>query len=465
MADEKRPSGPPGGKRRRPPTTIDLRATEIASEPVQPTEPIDNTPEIPQTEPQAAGVGMASEAGSEPPPRPKSAGWRDRFDMVALNARMAALRGQVAERLNWRLIAAGGAGAAAMLVLFLALWGFGAFKTRDDLTVMLAARLAILELQVRDLGSRPQPAGLDQRALADLAARVGAAEQAMGRLSDFDARIAKAEAAAAAPRATPPDQILIARVTALEAAVRLLADLRQGLDAAAAAAREARSRADAAFEAAQKAPAPQAPAVAPADMDAMSARVTALEQAEKAAEQKLAVSAGADRAGRLAFVTLALRGAVERGEPFAQELAAVKALAGDAAALGALEPFAATGVPRSAALARELSQFTGPMLNAAGAAREGGILDRIQQNAERLVRIRPINETPGDDAATVVARADVKATHGDLAGAVAELGALPAGVRAPAEAWMKKAQAQIAALAAARSLADNAIAALAKAAP
>ena len=60
---------------------------------------------------------------------------------------------------------------------------------------MLAARLAILELQVRDLAQRPQPAGLDQRALADLAARVGAAEQAMGRLTDLDARIAKAEAA------------------------------------------------------------------------------------------------------------------------------------------------------------------------------------------------------------------------------------------------------------------------------
>lgn len=454
MADEKRPSGPPGGERRRPPTTIDLRATEIASEPVKSTEPVDNPPETPQ---------------AEPPPRPTGAsaraGWPDWLDLAALNARMSALRQDMAGRLNWRLMAAGGAGAAAMLVLFLALWGFGAFNARDDLTVMLAARLAMLEQQVRDLGNRPQPAGLDQRALADLAARVGAAEQAMGRLSDFDARIAKAETAAAAPRTTPPDQILIARVTALEAAVRPLADLRQGLDAAATAARDARSRADAAFEAAQKTPAPQPPSVAPADMDVLSARVTALEQAEKAAEQKLAISAGADRAGRFALVAVQLRGAVERGEPFAPELAAVKPLAGDAAALGALEPFAATGVPRSAALARELSQLTAAMLNAAGAPRDGGILDRIQQNAERLVRIRPINETPGDDPATVVARADVKATHGDLAGALAELAALPAGVRAPADAWMRQAQAQTAALAAARSLAGNAIAALAKAAP
>jgi hypothetical protein len=465
MADDKRPSGPPGGKRRRPPTTIDLRATEIASEPVTSTEPVDNPVETPQAEPQPAAAGMGAEAGSEPPPRPAGAGWRDWLDVAALNARMSALREDIAGRTNWRLIAAGGAGAAAMLVVFLALWGVGAFNRRDDLTVMLAARLAMMEPQVRELANRPQPAGLDQRALADLAARVGAAEQAMGRLSDVDQRIAKAEAAATAPRPAPPDQILIARVTALEAAVRPLADLRQGLDAATAAARDAKSRADAAFDAAQKAPAPQTPAVAPVEMEALSARVTALEQAEKAAAQKLAVSAGADRAGRFALVAVQLRGAVERGEPFAQELAAVKPLAGDAAALGALEPFAATGVPRSAALARELSQLTGAMLNATGAPREGGILDRIQQNAERLVRIRPINETPGDDPATVVARAEVKAAHGDLAGAVGELSALPPGVRAPAEAWMRQAQAQIAALAAARSLADNAIAALAKAAP
>jgi hypothetical protein len=64
-----------------------------------------------------------------------------------------------------------------------------------------------------------------------------------------------------------------------------------------------------------------------------------------------------------------------------------------------------------------------------------------------------------------VARAEAKASHGDLAGAIAELGALPLAVRAPAEAWVKKAQAQMAALAAARKLAEDAVGTLAKAAP
>jgi hypothetical protein len=398
MADEQ--SDPPN-KRRRPPTTIDVKATEVASE----------TPATPEA-PDAAPESLASEpAEGSPSPSSEAAqpgGWRD--------------------RMNWRLAAACGAGAAAMLLVLLALWGAGVFQSEDQVT----PRLARLEQHVLALENRPQPPAADPRAVADLTARVAAAEQALGRLSGLDARLTKAEAAAIAPRAGQPDQALAARVTALE-------------------------------NAAQKT---SPPAASLAEVQALAARVAALEQAAKAAEAKLAVTAGADRAGRLAFLSTALRGAVERGEPFTQQLAAAKPLVTDAAALSALEPFAATGVPRNAALARDLAQLSGPMLSAAGKApREGGILDRIQQNAERLVRIRPISETPGDDAATIVARAEAKASHGDIAGAVSELGALPPAVRAPAEPWIKKAQAQIAALAAAGKLADDALATLAKAAP
>jgi hypothetical protein len=453
MADDKgSPSGPPGGKRRRPPTTIDLKATEITSDPVNPSEPVDSAKETPPSEAPAA-ASKAGESASEPaPPPPPRPGWRPEwFDRADMNDRLAALRARVAEQ-NWRLAGAGAAGAATMVAVFLVLWAFGSFAAPDR-TAPLAAHLASLEAQVRDLAARPQPPTTDPRALADLTDRVGAAEQA-----------------AAAPRPAQADPALTGRVAALEAAVRPLAELGPRIDAASTAARDAKARADAAFEAAQK-----NSAVAPAqaadhkEIEALVARVAALEQAAKSADEKIAraaASAGADRAGRLAFVAVALRAAVERGEAFAQELAAVKPLAPDAAATAPLEPFAATGVPRAAVLARELAQLTGPMLSAAGAApRDGGIMDRLAQNAERLVRIRPINEAPGDEPATVVARAEAKATHGDLSGALAELGSLPAPVRAPAQGWMKRAEAQIAALAAARALADNAVAALARAAP
>jgi hypothetical protein len=274
-------------------------------------------------------------------------------------------------RTNWWLIAVGGVAAAAVLAALVALWAGGVFPGSDD----LAPRLAALEQQAREFANRPQPApGVDRSALSELAARVSAAEQALGRLADLDARLAKLEAAPAAPPPAGPDQALTARVTALEATVRPLADVRQSIETATATARDAKSRADAAFEAAQKA---SPPAVTPAQLEALAARVAALEQAAKSAEEKITRTAGADRIGRLAFMAVALRNAVERGEPFAQELAAAKPLAPDAAALSVLEPFATTGVPRTAALARELSQLTGPMLGAAGTApREGGFLDR-----------------------------------------------------------------------------------------
>ena len=435
MADEQRPSGPPGGKRRRPPTTLDLKATEVAPDPVKPAETTDSDQKTASAEASEAAAAAAPNAETASPPT-----WRPNW----VEARMARIGARLSAGSSARLIAASAAAAAAMLVLFLALWGLGAFNNRDD---ALPARIAALETQVRDLAAKPAPASADPRALAELAARV-----------------AKAEQAAAAPRAPQTDQALTDRVAALETAVRPLADVAQRLDGAGAAAREAKSRADAAFEAAQKG----APAQAAdrQEIEALAQRVAALEQAAKSADEKIAraaTSAGADRAGRLAFIAAALRAAVERGVPFAPELAAAKPLIADPAALGALEPFAATGVPRADVLARELSQRSNAILAAAGnAPREGGILDRLQQNAERLVRIRPISETSGDDPATVLARAEAKASHGDIAGAVKDLAQLPEPARAAAQAWIKRAEAQVAALAAARGLAENAVGALAR---
>ena len=194
MADEKRPSGPPGGKRRRPPATIDLKATEVASEPVTPTERTDS----PEETPRAEAAGAAAEPKPEPPREAAQAtpsragGWRPEWvNVAALNDRIAALRAQLSERMSWRLIAAGVAGAGAVLIALIALWMFGATGSRDDLAAPLGARVATLETQVRDLAAKPAPAGVDQRALADLDARAAKAEQVMGRLADLDARVAK----------------------------------------------------------------------------------------------------------------------------------------------------------------------------------------------------------------------------------------------------------------------------------
>jgi hypothetical protein len=462
MADDKR--DPQGGGRRKPPT-IDLKATEIASAPVNPSE----TPDPPQEKPHAEAAPEAAAAPESPKPGAPSGRPTDR---------VPDLGGGLPGSMDWRLVAASAAGAGAMLVVLLVILATGVLAPRDD--APLAPRIAQLETQTRELANRPPPP-----ALADLATRLGAAEQALRRFADVEARLGRAEqglgrvgeleqrvgraeakvdAAPPSSGSAPADAALAGRVAALEAAMRPLADLNARLEAMNGATRDAKTRADAALEAAQKSTASlSAPAAANSDVEALTVRVVALEQAAKAAQERIASTAGADKAGRLAFVAVSLRAAVERGEPFARELAAAQPLVGDAQLLGALEPFATTGVPRPAALSRELSQLSGAMLNAAGAPpREGGFIGRLQQNAERLVRIRPINEAPGDDAATVITRADVKAANGDIAGALAEVKSLPAPVTAPARGWIRKAEGQVAALAVARSLADGAVGALAK---
>jgi hypothetical protein len=327
-------------------------------------------------------------------------------------------------------------------------------------TSALSARLAGVEQHLRDIAAVPLPAGAD----------------ASEALEDLRGRLAKLEAAAAAPgRAAPgpaTDPAFANRLSAIEGGVKALDEsvgiLGRRSDEAIATAREARQRADATSaglaELTQKVVRPGAPPIERGELDALASRVTAVERGEKAVEAELAKRPAAnDRSVRLALAAGALNGAVERGDSFASELATVKSLAADAKALATLEPFASAGVPTTMALSRELSELAPSLLQAAGVApREGGFLERLQVNAEKLVRIRPTEEVAGSDPAAIIARSEAKASRADLAGAIAELAKLPAAARAPAEPWIKKAEARTAAIETSRRLATDALAGLGK---
>ncbi len=369
-------SGVPGGRRRRPPSTIELEATEVASEPgatgdsAAPSQPEPDPaaePEPPQTGPIGGKTGRRQKSGA------------------------------------WRPIGAGIGGAAIAVLMLGGLWTFGLLPYRADEAgnqwIGLSAKVAGLERQVRELAA-PTPAAPDRK-----------------RTEEIDARLTKLEAAAAA------------------------ASQAQKADAQTAANPAERG-----------------------ELDALAARLTSLEQQLKAAEQRLGkVAAGADRTVRLALVAMELRTAVERGIPFTAELQAAKQLAENPSALAALEASAATGVPSPAALAQNLSKLAPAMLEAASAPRrEAGVMERLQASAERLVRIRPVEEASGDEPSTMVARAELKATRGDIAGALADLERLPEPVRAPAAGWIAAAKARLAAIDAAKALAANALDALAR---
>jgi len=281
---------------------------------------------------------------------------------------------------------------------------------------------------------------------------------------EISSRLEKIEQALQAPRA---DQALVARVAAAEAQTKSVADaliaLNHRLDEIAAA-QSALAQTKATADGAKNA----APTGVPeSDRDALNQRIAALEGAIKslAAEVAQRTSSADDRTARLAVAAEELRAAVERGTSYQAELAAVRALGADQNATIPLEPLAANGLPSGAALGHELTGLTPSLLQASGAAAGGSFFERLEAHAQKLVRITPKEAPAGDDPASVIARINIDAAHGDIALALAEIARLPAPARAVAGSWVKKAEAREAALAAGRRVAADALAAIGGAAP
>jgi hypothetical protein len=480
MSNDQPPAGaaPPGGKgrrrqgRRRPPT-IELTATEVENRPDSSTvpEPAATAKDTPTTAPAADGAaeqtkaadatpdaGVSAEmSAAETPPQTETQ--RPQTDPASSTPGAGTPGAGMVEpppprnaRL-WPLIAAGAVGGALVAIVLGTLsW----FVGRDSSLATLEARLNQVEQELRDVSARPSPAGGDARVLEDLRNRLAGVETAL-----------------ASPRPAPLDPAVANRVSAIEGEVKALAEqigiAARRSDEAVATAREARARAEATaaalVELTQKVEHPAVPVVQRSELESLVGRVAAVEQAEKTLAGELAKRAaeGSDRTGLLAIAASALNAAVERGAPFASELATAKALTADPKMLEALEPFAAAGVPSAPTLARDLAALVPALQQAAGtSSSEGGFLEKLQANAEKLVRIRPLGEAAGSDPAAIVARIEFKAMHADLTGALAELATLPPTARAPAEAWIKQAQARAAALEASRRLVADALAGLSK---
>ena len=346
------------------------------------------------------------------------------------------------------LLAAGVAGAAVMSAVLAAAWFAGLLPTNDT----GSERIAGLETQVQDLQKRPVPTtqgnAADTRTIETLTQRLGRLEESLAKLPSGDPALAE--------RVNAADNALKSLGVALTA-------LNSRNDQLAANATQARERAEAAEKAVadlrsglQDVSKTASAGASSADLAPLQQRIAALEQAAKTANADIAKATAADNAARLALSAAALRDAVVRSAPFPAELAQAKSLGADAAKMAPLEPFAANGLPNERALASELGALLPGMIKAAGSPpASGGFIERLQANAGQLVRIRPVDAPVGDDAATVLARLEVNAAKGDIAGALADLNKLTEAQRAPAQAWIAKANARTAALAAAQGFASD----------
>ena len=328
-------------------------------------------------------------------------------------------------------LAAGVAGAAAMMLVLFALW----------LTGLLPART----VAATDTGGQ---AAADTKAIDALTQRVSKIEEAIKKLPASDPGIAE-------------------RLTAADNAMKslgiALAALNRRSDEIAANASQARERADAAakavtdLRAGMQDVAKNSPAgISPAELDALQKRLAALEQSAKAARDDIAKASSADIAARMALSAAALRDAVASGAPYTVELAQAKSLGADEKVLASLAPFATTGIPTAQAMAQELRALLPAMLKISGAqVPQGGFLERLQANAGKLVHIRPVDAPPGDVPSAVLARLEVDAAKADIAAALGDLGKLADATRAPAQAWIKRAKACQDALTAARQFAAD----------
>ena len=290
----------------------------------------------------------------------------------------------------------------------------------------LSARLARLE--TASAAAAPENGRTDIGRIDDLAARLSRLETAAaaappdsgktdtaaikgeisgeisGKIDGLSERLAKLEAAMPAPVA--PDPTLAGRLAALEAAVKPIAEHVADLDRQfgdnATAAKEARERAESVAKAMAEVNR------ADADQDklhqstkeelaGLNDRLDAFEGLVKALKDQVAESAApkTDDPLRFALVAAGLHSALERGEPFAAELAAAKAVAVDPALLAGFAPFADTGVPKPDELFRELTGLIPEMLKVSAPAANGNYLDRLQAHAEKLVRIRPVGDRAG----------------------------------------------------------------------
>jgi hypothetical protein len=404
MADKRTTPDPAEGARRskRPAPTIDLTANEV--------------PEAASERPQAAA--------DEPAAAPSGTSSAHDEAAVAHDPEAAMRNGSMKAPTAWQVFAAGFAGAAVMTIALVGLWIAGLVPSRDA-------------------GSSP----------ADPAS-VTALNQ---RLAKIESSIAKLPAS---------DQGTSERLSAADNALKslgiALTAINKRSDEVAANAAEARTRADASEKAltdlrtsVQNLTKNSSAGLSPADVESVQKRLAILEQVVK--------NAPTDRGARLALSAATLRDTVVSGAPFSAELDEVKSLGASEKALAPLAPFAATGVPPAPVLAHELHGLIPAMQKVAGTqAPAGGFLERLQANAGKLVRIRPLDAPAGDDAAAVLARLDIESTRADIPAELADLDRLDPAVRAPAQGWIAKAQARQAALTAARQLAADAAHALGK---
>jgi hypothetical protein len=138
-----------------------------------------------------------------------------------------------------------------------------------------------------------------------------------------------------------------------------------------------------------------------------------------------------------------LKRALDGGQKYAAELAAVKGASAGKFDLAALEKFKDQGVAGQSELVRDFRAAANAAIDAEVEPAEGGVIDRLVAGAKSVVRVRKINHAADDKSAeAVVGRMEVALKEGRLAEVLAEAKQLPSKSLAAAQPFIDRVNAR-----------------------
>ncbi|WP_114858358.1 COG4223 family protein [Azospirillum brasilense] len=192
------------------------------------------------------------------------------------------------------------------------------------------------------------------------------------------------------------------------------------------------------------------------DVDALKQELSTVNQAVETRRD------AATAAQTLVLAAGQLRSALAAGQPFQQELQAVRAVAsGDAQVTQPLEAvagYAAKGVPTQPQLTDRFSAMASDIVRADNQGEGNDWVEQVTGKIATLVTVRRSGgDAVGDGASAVVARAEAALQAGNLGGAVKELAALKGPAAQVAAPWIADAKARLAANEAGQQLTNRAI--------
>jgi hypothetical protein len=139
-----------------------------------------------------------------------------------------------------------------------------------------------------------------------------------------------------------------------------------------------------------------------------------------------------------------LKRAMDRGGPYAAELAEVRKIAGNRLDLAVAQRYQNEGVPTLAELARQFRPLTSAIIDADADSKDASIVDRLMTGAKTIVRVRKL--TPDADDTSVeatVARIEAALREGRLGDVLAAAKTLPPKTITPAtRSWLEKVEAR-----------------------